>query len=382
LSALAIYVFFPQLNQTSDAAVYYYPETIQLLSGRVPYKDFETSYSLLFHVLFVPGVLLWRSVGAIVLTVLVLETLAIGFYLSHCRTNGDEVLDIGWRTVFLYTFSPISFYWTVVGYNSPVILFFALTSLIAAEKRQHILSGAWGASGLLFSKLLMILAWPAIVLFSRCGWARRATPLLLSIVLLMTLLSIDIDVMLPIKREFLQRTSGNIWFLISVVGFASNDGLVWRFGPIVSFGVIFVAMAVLFVCKQVRKLGTKFDLAMALFAATGVLFMLLSRKSFTFYLPMILLPLIHVFLTRNSDAVLPLVALAFLGATTTIEPHMYMEISALRAPKLFTSNNVIGLFVLDMGTVICYMYFLALCCSFGLRRSGQGLSRWRFAGAW
>lgn len=76
LLAVIVYLLFPQIaGKTSDAGLFYLPEAKHVLEGQLPYRDFASSYSVLFPVVLAPAVAVWRSIGAVVLVMLIFESL-------------------------------------------------------------------------------------------------------------------------------------------------------------------------------------------------------------------------------------------------------------------------------------------------------------------
>ncbi|OGC93633.1 MAG: hypothetical protein A2W25_13845 [candidate division Zixibacteria bacterium RBG_16_53_22] len=354
---IAIYAYFPQLNRTSDAALYYYPQTVQFIEGHLPYRDFPSSYSILFLPLLSVAVSAWNSLGSIALLMLLFETGMITLYLRRCHRVGYRP---GWQAAFLYLFSPISFYWiSVAGYNGSIISFFTVAALLAAEKGRHFLSGVLAAMGLAFSKLLAALAWPAIVFFDRKNSIRRLTPLILLIAIHAGLLIIGLDVLAPIKNEFEKASSGNIWFLLSVVAPGLKSIAIWKLMPLLLFALGF---AILFVLRarrtQSEHLGN-FDSGMAFAAATFVLFLICSRKSFTMYLPMALIFVMHTLVTDGKFPIGRLFVLAYIGTVTIIEPVLMPMI--IRDGTAVTRFDIILAASLDLPIIGSYIYLLSIC---------------------
>src|SRR5262245_28848492 len=189
----ALYLSVPIESVGSDAARYYLPQTLQVLSGKIPYRDFASSYSPLFHVLLMPGVLIWPNPGSIVATFFSVEVALIALY---ARRFGRARPAQTWRVLFLYCWSPISFYWVAVtGHNSVLIALFAMIALLLADSRRDGSAGLAALLGLAFSKLTMILAWPAIVFFPRGSTIRRMVPLFGLVALVPVLLYARIDIL-------------------------------------------------------------------------------------------------------------------------------------------------------------------------------------------
>jgi len=363
---LAIYILWPELNEDSDAALYYLPQTLEFMSWKVPYKDFQSSYSLLFHPLLSVPLLLWRSVGSIVLTMLVAETGMIIIYLRHCSQRN---YDNAWRTVFLYCFSPISFYWVaMVGYNGPIISFFWMLGLIMADKRKPILSGISAAFAFLFSKLLAVLAWPTLMFYDRRRWTLRSLPMVLAVIFILGLLLIGVDTLLPIKREFNRYTSGNLWFLISVFIPGFNKSIASGILPIITFAVAFFIFFVKFLKRRFAGNVDNFDTAIAFVATSNLLFFILSKKTFTMYIPMALIFIIHTLTAQNKYPIRHIIPVAFLGAVTTIEPYIGMITDVRHTEYFITIPSIFGLFAIDILMVGCYVYLLFLCFKASIRQ--------------
>ncbi len=359
LICIFVYVFWPELVQDSDAKLYYLPETLEFLSGKLPYKDFGSSYSPLFHLLLSIPLLLWKSLGSIVLTMITFETGMSYLYLRYCR---NRRLSCGWRTSFLYAYSPFSYYWvTLVGYNGAIISFFVMLSLILADREKHTLSGLACTFSLLFSKLLAVLSWPGIIFFERRRWGIRALPMILIITILLCFAVFGVDILLPIKREFGRHTAGNIWFLMSTFIPGFNKSLVGNILPALLFVIIFAVFFRKFIKAQVAVNINSFNMAVAFIAATNLLFMILSKKTFTTYTLMMLIFILHTILESDKNILRYLIPMAFLGSLTTFEPYLQIITDVQYRPYFITEPLIFGLFILDLAFVGCYIYLMIFC---------------------
>jgi hypothetical protein len=338
------------LNRNSDAALFYFPGTLKFLSGQVPYRDFNTSYSVLFYPFISSPVFLWRSLGAIVLSMLLIETVMIFTYLYR---SYKKDFDNRWIVAFLYCFSPISFYWVAMtGYNGVIITLFVMLALIFAEDGKAISTSISMALSFLCCKLLAILAWPGIIFYTHRAWMKMMIlpAMLLTFLALLPLISIDI--LLPIKLEFFQTTSGNLWYLVSIVFPGLKKSWAWQVLPILSFAVAFMPLFILYLREHMIDTEDRFDRATAFIATTNLLFMIFSKKSYTFYMPMMLIFIIHTIVRNNRYTIKHLIPLSFLGATTTVEPYLYQN-------SRYIDHMI--LFILDIMVVGCYMYLAIIC---------------------
>ncbi|NIM65800.1 MAG: hypothetical protein GTO51_07415 [Candidatus Latescibacteria bacterium] len=355
---VCVYVIRPSLNQHSDAANFYLPQTQALLSGEVPYSDFASSYSPLFTILLAVPVKIWPSVGSIVLTMLLLETAMLYLYIRRAQAiNWDP----GWRAAFLYASSPFSCYWVAFsGHNGVIIAFFVMASLLVAERGRSWISGVIGACGYLFSKLLAILSWPGLVFYERPGWWRPTVPLALSLAAVASLVLFHIDVTASIRTQSLMDTTGNLWYLLVrlIPGVDISD--VWVGLPALSFAVVFVPMLIAFV--KHRDAAAKFDTAAAFIAATNLLFFVVSKKVFSFYMVMTLVFVIHAIVADGRHLVRRLVPLAFLGSVAFIEESHHW-----RSPVSL---------VIEVLRVSAYVYWFVVCLKLSMRPAdeskGQG----------
>jgi hypothetical protein len=366
---LVIYIFLPQLNVSSDALQVYLPETLKLLSGEIPYIDFLSSYSPLFSVVLAIPVAIWPSVGAIVLTMLLAETAMILIYLR--RQKGSPSID-SWRVAFLYLFSPISFYWIGIGgYNGALIALFTMIALVQAAKRNHLMSGIAWAVGLLVTKLLALLTWPAVIIYDRRHLLRRSLPMAIALILLLALIPFGFDSLIPVKREFGRITEGNLFFIISLAFPGIRGSSIAEAIPVAAFAGCFLVVTVRFAVDRVVDNEIKFNRASAFVALVSLLFMIFSTKSYSFYIPMFLPFLIHPLIVKGHYSGRFLGPLAILGSITTIETGSYLIDASTRAYMSGSSALTVIYVALNLITIACYILLLMECYKAALKGKSQ-----------
>jgi hypothetical protein len=326
---LALYLSQPAFFFASDAAAYYLPETQRWLAGEMPYRDFRSSYAPLFHLLLMPAVLAWPAPGSVVASMLALETAMVVLY---ARRFGRTRTAQTWRVLFLYCSSPISFYWVALtGYNSVLIALFSLIALLLAEARRDLAAGFTALLGLAFSKLTMILAWPAIVFFPGGSVARRMAPLIGLLLLFPALIQLRIDLLEVALDVGYVASSGNPWFLISLLLSESAESRSLKIASMLSLLVALGALLLLYL-RSARSQTEGFDRASALQAACCLLFMLLAYKTFPWYLTMGLIFLLHTLVGSERFSAVALLPFAVLGALTTFEPGLSIGLKAWLGP--------------------------------------------------
>jgi hypothetical protein len=358
VGCVLLYTLVPLEGLASDAMVHYLPQALRALSGEIPLRDFPTSYGPLLPYLLVPGLLLWRSPGSIVFTMLVAETAMLLVYALRCRRSGFSG---GWRVMFLYSLSPLSWYWVgVVGYNNALIGLFTALALALAESRRDLASGFAAALGLLFSKLTMILAWPAIVLFGPRRIAIRLLPLLLALgAVLLASATLDMDVTERAVNYEHRTTSGNVWFLLSMVSGIELDSVAVKRLSMLTLLLVLAPLCLHFGAQRLRRGLGGFDSAAALVAAVHMIFMILSYKTYPWYHAGALLFALHTLLADDGFRARHLAPLVLLGAVTHLEPRLLLVVRPRAAGLLSETGG--ALFALDLAMLAATLYWTFLC---------------------
>lgn len=356
-AAIVIYWFWPELNYSSDPVRAYIVQARQVLLGQMPYRDFASSYSFLFAPLLAAPVYLWDSVGSIALFMTAMEIAAMLAYLWR-PDSSRNVKDL--MTVFAWAWFPSHFYWlSLAGYNSGMIASGVMLAMVAAQKRKETTAGILSAATFLVTKLLSLLFWPAIILwdFRWRGIILRAVPHIVVLCMLVLLAAVGIDPLIPVKLEFGKSTSGTLWFYWWLLGEESRRSPVYIYGPVTLFGLAFIFIAWKY-SRRVILEGPSFDAGAAFVACTGVLFMLVSRKAYSFYLPMFLPFLLHVVIVRHSRW-LEFVPVAVLGAISTIEPYLWIRVRVMSSP--WGDARLWALIAVDTAVIASYLTVGRMC---------------------
>ena len=358
VGCVLIYALLPLEGLGSDAQRFYLPQALRVLSGEVPLRDFPTSYAPLFPYLLAPGLLLWRSPGSIVLTMLLAECAML---VAYARRNRRAGFSGGWRVMFLYSLSPISWYWVgVVGTNAVLIGLFTMLALALAESRRDLASGVAAALGLLFTKITMVLAWPAIALFGPQRVVLRSLPMLLALgAALLAPSTLGVDLTERALRLAHIATSGNAWFLLSMLAGLELEGAAVKRLSMLALLLALAPLCLVFGAVRLRERRGGFDSAAALVAAVHLVFMVLSYKTFPWYHAGALLFALHALFADEAFPARRLVLLAFLGVVTHLEPRLWMFVM-VREPGLLSATGG-ALFALDVAMLCATLYWCLLC---------------------
>lgn len=338
-----LYTLQPSLIRYSDTRSFYLPQTLRLLSGEVPNRDFVSSYSFLFTPLLAPAVRLWGSPGSIALVMILAETAMLWVYLARCRT---EAWKGGWRVAFLYALSPFSCYWVAIsGHNSVLIAFWVMLGLVLAERGGAAFAGTAAALAFLTSKVLALLAWPGLVLFDREKRITRLMPMVGSLAAVACLALAGVDSLSPLREEMRSSTHGNLWQLVGLVVPGLREAAAWPYLPVAAFLVLFAPLVALFLKGHDSRY--RFDRGSAFVAATFLLFLAVSRKGYSTYLIMALPLVIHTIFRSGRSRALPMLCVILLGSIGFIEESH--------------GGDSPGAFLVDGARIVSYLSLLVFC---------------------
>ena len=214
--------------------------------------------------------------------------------------------------------SPLTWYWTaLLGYNNVLIGLGVMAALIAADRgyvvRSVLAAGAtlWGV------KLLALLAWPAVAWCHREDQVKRTLGLAVCCLLLLGLLPLGMDPLQPLEREAERYSGGNLWTILVMIRPCMYGTPVLGVMAMVLPGAVILYLVWFHLRVRRRLLG--FQDACGLYGAIGLVFMILSKKTFVMYEPMFLPFLLHALAVRNRLDVYAVAAIAFLGLSATTQ---------------------------------------------------------------
>jgi hypothetical protein len=301
----------------SDVPTYYYLPGLKVLEGKVPYRDFTSSYAPLFSYVSASLIQLWDSPKVFVFFAIFVNGLSLPLWLNAARNHFEE--DLVRRAACLYIFNPTVFFSILVGKNDVWAAFFLALSLNFTATRRASLSGLLLGLGFVSVKLLVLLFAPMFFAIERA----RVRWTLWFCAPIVTVYSIfiasGIDVFAPAKTEGSLTSGGNLPFLLSGFGimFTPIAAKVWM----ASLGVVMAVATLLFLSRSHQR-----SPVCAWFFITFLmcLFLCFSRKSYSSYLALCF----FISLAKNwkTNGVSLLLAGVFLG-TLALEPSLYHRIT-------------------------------------------------------
>lgn len=275
------------LEVPSDVPSYYYPPGKMALEGKIAYRDFSSSYGPIFPYLAAVPVALWDSPKAIVLLSIVFEGAAILlWYGAARRTLPVRESQLG---LLLYLCNPVPILnVAVAGQNQVWLSCFLSAAFGLFLARRELSSGFLIGLSVASVKVLSLLFVPYWWLMSRAK-VRFSGGLLLALALgFLPFWLAGADVLHPLKLEGTQVSSGNLPFVLSLIGFNPSQpfsGLLLNLLLLVAIGALSLLLY-----KSSRQ-GDSARISLLGLTAILLVFMLLSKKSYTNYLNLLMLPL-------------------------------------------------------------------------------------------
>ena len=321
-SRLAMYVLtYVILGQEvpSDVPWVYYPPGQLILEGKLPYRDFESSYAPLFGFVSAALISLWNNTKVFVLFAIAVEAVSLWMWMAVARMVTHEttarqatVLNIV-NTNVLQT--------VLVGTNQIWIACLLGWSLLLVLRRKDVASGAVMALSITAIKILGIMFAPMLWLAATDTTSQRretdnsspdklpradGTPvsflehvglpqrrlrwtigfLAPTIVVYGIFMLLGVDILFPLKFEGGLETHGNIPYFLSLFGFDPS-------GPTGKFSMLLMGLIAAGLCLRAwaQGIGGQPARIIDLISLIMLTFMLLSKKAFPAYLATALFPL-------------------------------------------------------------------------------------------
>ncbi len=206
----------------SDLPAFYLPQARWVLEGKLPYRDFYSSYAPLFSIINAGLLHIWNSGLTLLIFSVVCDIAALPIWLRVLRRflSEDAVRCAG----VLMLLQPVVLWNRSVsgGNEAEISLLLALSVYFVA--RRDLISGGWSTSSLILVKFLPALFLPQIFFAAkqRGRWLIGAA--VLPVLVFGWLVLHGFNVLLPLQHEGHLSTSGNLSYsLISLTGISVTD---------------------------------------------------------------------------------------------------------------------------------------------------------------
>ena len=311
------------LDAPSDIQRFYLPQARAALDGALVYRDIVSSYGPLFPYLAALPIAVWNRGAALVVFAILWELAAMAAWgaLARRHRGGDEAV----RALRLYLCNPLAIVNVVlVGQNQVwmAALWGGAAWLLA--RRRAFAAGVVAMLSVVGVKLLGLLALPA--LWWRAGSRRRfaAGAALAAIVAVVPFAAAGADVLQPLRLEGDQLTSGNLPYLLTLVGLDPGvPALTWPLTALAAAALLVTAALVERTAAGDPAADRVIPLETAL-SCLMLVFLLVSRKSYASYLAIVLLPLSTAVVAARLRLWQQAAFLALCGLAT-IEPSLWFR---------------------------------------------------------
>jgi hypothetical protein len=357
-SRFAIYIgafLLLHLEPRGDVVGFYWREAKFVLGHLLPYRDFTSPYAPLHPYLDAIAIRIWFSPLALILLVLLVETLVLPLWLRVGRLFLTE--DHLRTSALLYLTSAISIQFvTIIGQNNVMIAVLLVLALLLLSRHQAFTSGAAVGLGVVAVKFLPLLYVPGFIAAVPRRWRWLAG--------LSTVIAIVYGICLFLHLPSLQP-------LISESGLKSADDLPYVFESMTGVTVpsfvwdslVLVICASIYLLIAVKSRGAALTLRLRIltfgFAALTLALILFSKKSWPPYLMLSLFPICLLFRSKLNIA-----GFALLGVVSAVS-HSYWEtlLAELKAAGLHQGllshdpKCILFLFI-ELVLIVCYAWVL------------------------
>jgi hypothetical protein len=358
LSRFAIYIvvfLLLHLEPRGDVVGFYWREAKFVLGHLLPYRDFSSPYAPLHPYLDAIALHIWYSPLALILLVLLVETLVLPLWLrvgrlflteEHLRTSA-----------LLYLTSAISIQFvTINGQNNVMIAVLLVLALLLVSRHQAFASGAAVGLGVVAVKFLPLLYVPGFIAAVPRRWRWLAGLSMVIAIVYGICLFLHLPSLQPLISESGLKSADDLPYVFeSITGF-TVPSIVWDMLVLVLCGSIYLLIAV-------KSRGATLPLRLRIltfgFAALTVALILFSKKSWPPYLMLSLFPICLLFRSKLNIA-----GFALLGVVSAAS-HSYWETllvelkaTGLHQGLLSRDPKCILFLFIELVLIVCYAWVL------------------------
>lgn len=358
IAIFAIVFLILKFDPQSDVQGYYFTQASNVLNGMLPYVDFQSSYSFFFPYICAGAIMIWNSAKSIILLSILIEI--VTFYTWQTVFSTIDKND---KTIFfsslLYLLNPMTvLFISISGQNQIWLSLFIALSILLILRNRSLLGGFVFATGFLITKFLILFFLPLQLIFtkSRTKYILGfAVPILFYVALSFIL---KFDLLLPFRAESENISSGNLYYLFSLVNINSFLSQFWDIGVLA-----IIASSFLLIWK---KFDTSNSLNLLLcIVLVFILFLLLNKKSYTNYLVIIFQPLTYLYFL-NEITKRKIFIFWLFSTIAAIEPTLWFRLMANYDLNVIWNTNKYGIsfmgaisfLTVEIFLIICYTYLL------------------------
>ncbi len=359
---------------SSDVPGYYLPAARAALAGQLPLRDFPSSYAPLFAYLGAALVSLWNSGKVFALFAILVNALALVWW--HCTALECFGRQTARQASLLYATSGHLLIESLLGTSQTWIAALLAGSALLLVRHRDAASGLAQALAICTTKFLAGLFWPVLVICSaqRMRWFSAAALTGAAVYAAFGLAGADL--LYPIHSQSALLSSGNLPYLLDPLLNRLGAGDRSIIDDIATLGAL--AAVTVWIYARSRSLPAEQSslLLMSALALTGVVFMLVSKKSYTSYAVFFMYPAIVTLALRISNTSACAAFLLVFNVLLVAEPSLWFHLggNGRRLSEWLQGGNALrigGFVCVDLALVGCYVYLAAVSAA-SVRRTAAG----------
>ncbi|MEP7242649.1 MAG: hypothetical protein ABI885_03080 [Gammaproteobacteria bacterium] len=357
---------------TSDVPGYYMPLARAAMAGQVPFRDFPMSYAPLFPYVGAALLSVWSSAKAFALFAILLNALALVLWHAAAVASFDR--QAARTSSVLFATSGHVLVQALLGTNQAWIAVALAASTVLLVRERNVYSGLVQGLALCVVKFLVLLFWPVlwIVAPRRLRWLVGA--LVPTALVYGAFAAGGADLLTPFHQEADSVSSGNLPYLLQPL-VAGQGALVARVFD--GFAILALGSAVLWLFVRATRMpiSARPRMLMPALALVGLVFMLLSKKSFTGYALFFLYPAILTLVLSVRDRRWLAAFVLLFNTLLAAEPSLWFHLGNFHALSdwLATSPGagLYGFLIVDLALVACYAYLAVRAAEMVCKISSQ-----------
>ena len=354
-----------------DIPIFYRPEALAVLAGKLPYRDFPSSYAPLHPFLGAAALWVWNSPLALVLFALLVEAVAFPLFLRVARCGFSEGRVR--LAALLYLASPVSLQFvTIDGQDNVLIALLLAVAMLLLYRNRPVLSGASLGLAIVLVKFLPLLFAPVLLMACRQRWRWLAGFGGVLALGYLPFAALHLPLLYPLQAEGQARTASDLPFLLeAILGLSLPGRAADAVLLLVLLGVLLIVGFALRGAAAERRLS----ITMAGCVAMTLALLLLSKKSWPPYLMLVLFPTCLTMVPGGSFSRWRLLAfagfswVAILAHSVWATEFLQIEGPALHGYLAAGEVRSLGFLLLQLALIGGYLWLLLIA----LRRIGVPL---------
>ena len=349
-----------------DIPGFYLPEALAALQGRLPYRDFASSYAPLHSYVDAAVLLAWRSPLALILFAIAVEFLLLWLWLRLGKQiAGENQLRVA---AVLYLTSALSLQFVAIdGQDNVLVALLVLLSVWLAMRSEVVRSGIVAALPVVAVKLIPLFYAPVFFAGLRRRWAWVLGFLIVIAVGYGSFALLRLPVLQPLTIEGPMKSAGTLPFLFESLTGLSLPVKFWDGWMLLALAAVYAVVwkrsSAGGASAEAHSTSQTHALVWGLASATLVL-ILFANKSWPAYLMLILFPLC---LPVAASGVWARSAFALFSAVALVEHSYWATLLSQATASEFHRALAAGdraffrLLLLELLLLAGYLWLLSKC---------------------